>query len=192
MAEGAPGPSNRDLATGKEANLVDSTAAYVLKITEWSKKRKDKEHGKDDLSADVFTDKVGNQWQLLYNINGNSSVKDDEYLSLFVAISGREELPFAWTKHVTFSFTLQHPDDPEDQQNKDGLNTKCKLCRKAAAAFKRQRDADQRAEDDVEAGLRQTRKLPDPRKPKPEDIAEHVKIHLPCHTWCKHCVRGRG
>jgi len=120
MAEGAPGPSNRDLATGKEANLVDSTAAYVLKITEWSKKRKDKEHGKDDLSADVFTDKVGNQWQLLYNINGNSSVKDDEYLSLFVAISGREELPFAWTKHVTFSFTLQHPDDPEDQQNKDG------------------------------------------------------------------------
>jgi len=122
MAEGTPGPSNRETKI-PEPNLVDSTAAYVLKITEWSKKRRDKEHGKDDLSADVFCDKVeggSNQWQLLYNINGNSSVKDDDYLSLFVAIAGREELPFAWTKHVTFSFTLQHPDDPEDQQNKDG------------------------------------------------------------------------
>merc|ERR1711998_683691 len=51
---------------------------------------------------------------------GNSSVKEDDYLSLFVAIAGREKLPFAWTKHVTFSFTLQHPDDPEEQRCKDG------------------------------------------------------------------------
>ena len=113
MAEGPPGPSMRDIVVPKDGSAAHdaNTASYVLKITKWSERRTEKEKGKDDLSADVFTDQAGNQWQLLYNINGNSSVKDDDYLSLFVAIAGRENLPFAWTKHVTFSFTLQHPDD---------------------------------------------------------------------------------
>ena len=45
---------------------------------------------------------------------------------------------------------------------------------------------------DGEAGLRFTRKMPNPLKPGPDEISEHEKTHLPFCNWCRHCVRGRG
>ena len=50
----------------------------------------------------------------------------------------------------------------------------------------------EQAEEEEEAGLRRTKKLGDPVRPKEEEVREHERTHLPFRSWCKHCVRGRG
>lgn len=47
-------------------------------------------------------------------------------------------------------------------------------------------------EEDAEAGVRKTKKLGDPVKPKAEEVLEHEHTHLPFRSWCRHCVKGRG
>ena len=47
------------------------------------------------------------------------------------------------------------------------------------------------AEEEVH-GERRTVRMTDPKKPRPEEILEHEKTHLPFRNWCRHCVRGRG
>jgi hypothetical protein len=44
----------------------------------------------------------------------------------------------------------------------------------------------------VEEGSRRTQKMMDPRKPSPEEVAEHEMTHLPYRNWCRHCIKGRG
>ena len=34
--------------------------------------------------------------------------------------------------------------------------------------------------------------MQDPRVPTQAEVDEHNMTHLPCRSWCTHCVRGRG
>ena len=29
-------------------------------------------------------------------------------------------------------------------------------------------------------------------QPSSQEVQEHMKTHIPCRSWCAHCVRGRG
>jgi hypothetical protein len=47
-------------------------------------------------------------------------------------------------------------------------------------------------DENIEGGIRFTKKLKDPLMPSVEEVAEHRITHLPYRNWCRHCVRGRG
>ena len=53
-------------------------------------------------------------------------------------------------------------------------------------------EEDGKEDEDVEGGIRCTKKLKDPLMPSVEEVAEHRMTHLPYRNWCRHCVRGRG
>ena len=51
--------------------------------------------------------------------------------------------------------------------------------------------------DDPEAqeeefGSRNTVHTHDPRQPSEQKRIEHEMTHLPCRSWCGHCIKGRG
>ena len=49
------------------------------------------------------------------------------------------------------------------------------------------------ADDDLENfGQRKPLKMMDPKLPSQAEVEEHYLTHLPCRSWCRHCVRGRG
>ena len=39
---------------------------------------------------------------------------------------------------------------------------------------------------------RVVRRLADPRKPSVQEVEDHYRTHVPCRSWCPHCVRGSG
>ena len=41
-------------------------------------------------------------------------------------------------------------------------------------------------------GIRNPRKLPDPKMPSKEEVEEHYLTHLPYRSWCQFCVQGKG
>ena len=41
-------------------------------------------------------------------------------------------------------------------------------------------------EIEEEMGMRRPARVLDPKKPKPEEVEEHNKIHLPYRNWCRH------
>ena len=43
-----------------------------------------------------------------------------------------------------------------------------------------------------ETGPRVPVKAADPKLPTPEEVDTHNLTHLPCRSWCPHCVRGKG
>jgi hypothetical protein len=43
-----------------------------------------------------------------------------------------------------------------------------------------------------EDGRRMPVKTRDPKLPSLEEEKEHMLTHLPCRSWCVHCVRGSG
>ena len=47
-------------------------------------------------------------------------------------------------------------------------------------------------DDGREYGTMLAKKMQDPRKPSHAEVDEHMKTHLACRSWCRHCVRGRG
>ena len=51
-------------------------------------------------------------------------------------------------------------------------------------------DVEQAAEE--EFGIRNPRKLLDPKLPTQKEIDEHCLTHLPFRNWCPHCVAGKG
>ena len=46
--------------------------------------------------------------------------------------------------------------------------------------------------DVEEDEAREVRRPHDPGKPTRKEIEEHLPLHWPFRSWCKHCVRGRG
>ena len=52
-------------------------------------------------------------------------------------------------------------------------------------------DDDQEREGVVAQGER-ARPLPKPRLPSRQEVQEHELTHIPCRSWCVHCVRGAG
>ena len=36
------------------------------------------------------------------------------------------------------------------------------------------------------------RPLPQPRLPSRQEVQDHELTHIPCRSWCVHCVRGAG
>ena len=55
-----------------------------------------------------------------------------------------------------------------------------------------QEDVEKDEEDKEEFGMRQMKRVQDPRTPSKEEREDHEKTHLPFRSWCRHCVRGRG
>ena len=45
-------------------------------------------------------------------------------------------------------------------------------------------------EQKEEFGMRQVKKVQDPRMPTKEEQEEHEKTHLPFRSWCRHCIAG--
>ena len=43
-----------------------------------------------------------------------------------------------------------------------------------------------------EYGVRNPRKLLDPKLPSQEEVEEHCLTHLPYRSWCSFCVQGKG
>ena len=43
-----------------------------------------------------------------------------------------------------------------------------------------------------EFGIRNPRKLADPKLPTKKDVDEHELSHLPYRSWCRYCVEGKG
>ena len=53
--------------------------------------------------------------------------------------------------------------------------------------------AEDKSEEEAEdAEGRRPKMMHDPKKPKPEEVEEHMATHLPYRSWCPHCVRARG
>ena len=47
--------------------------------------------------------------------------------------------------------------------------------------------------EDVEEDEARVPRVPhDPGKPTAKELAEHLLLHWPFRSWCRHCVRGRG
>jgi hypothetical protein len=51
---------------------------------------------------------------------------------------------------------------------------------------------DEEAQDEVENGSREVKKMHEPRLPSKEEREMHAMTHVPFRSWCAHCVRGRG
>ena len=48
-------------------------------------------------------------------------------------------------------------------------------------------------ESEIETEARQLRRQRRAhRPPTVKEMQEHLRAHLPCGTWCQHCVFGRG
>ena len=43
-----------------------------------------------------------------------------------------------------------------------------------------------------EYGVRNPRKLPDPKMPSKEEVEQHYLTHLPFRNWCQYCMQGKG
>ena len=42
-------------------------------------------------------------------------------------------------------------------------------------------------------GLRNPRKLQDPKLPSEKEVEDHnLSVHMPCRSWCTFCLMGRG
>jgi hypothetical protein len=59
----------------------------------------------------VFEDVAGNRWRLYYFVNGDGT-DSEHHLSLYLSVDEPGELPFGWSKDVTFAFTVEHASDP--------------------------------------------------------------------------------
>ena len=42
-----------------------------------------------------------------------------------------------------------------------------------------------------EFGVRNSRKLPDPKLPSKEEVERRYLTHLPFQNWCQYCVQGK-
>ena len=82
----------------------------------------------------------------------------------------------------------------------DSNSSQCQLCA-AGNDAENEADVDVVQQEEAEAEIgddeeqeegRKPRVLKDPKKPKPEEVEEHMKTHLPYRSWCPHCVRARG
>ena len=49
-----------------------------------------------------------------------------------------------------------------------------------------------RAPREQEYGVRNPRKLPDPKMPSKEEVEEHYLTHLPHRSWRQFCIQGKG
>ena len=47
-------------------------------------------------------------------------------------------------------------------------------------------------DEECEFGSKSAKKMQDPLKPSSAEVDDHMEIHLPYRSWCRHCVRGRG
>ena len=43
-----------------------------------------------------------------------------------------------------------------------------------------------------EYGVRNPRKLPDPKMPSKEEVEQHYLTHLPFRSWCQYYIQGKG
>ena len=43
-----------------------------------------------------------------------------------------------------------------------------------------------------EFGVRNPRKLPNPKMPSKEEVERHYLTHLPFRNWCTYCIQGKG
>ena len=48
------------------------------------------------------------------------------------------------------------------------------------------------APTEQEYGMRNPRKLLDPKLPSRQEVEEHCLTHLPYRNWCTFCVQGKG
>ena len=48
------------------------------------------------------------------------------------------------------------------------------------------------ASREQEYGVRNPRKLLDPKLPSQQEVDEHCLTHLPYRNWCPYCVQGKG
>ena len=55
-----------------------------------------------------------------------------------------------------------------------------------------QRDEGQEVEEVEEDEVRTPRVPHDPGRPTRKELAEHLPLHWPFRSWCRHCVRGRA
>ena len=46
--------------------------------------------------------------------------------------------------------------------------------------------------EEEQFGVRNPRKMLDPKLPSQREIDEHCLAHLPYRNWCPHCVAGKG
>ena len=46
--------------------------------------------------------------------------------------------------------------------------------------------------EEEQFGIRNSRRVLDPKLPSQKEIDEHCLTHLPYRSWCKHCVFGKG
>ena len=53
-------------------------------------------------------------------------------------------------------------------------------------------DGEVRVPREQEYGVRNPRKLPDPKMPTKSEVEEHYPTHLPYRSWCQYCVQGKG
>ena len=42
-----------------------------------------------------------------------------------------------------------------------------------------------------EYGVRNPRKLPDPKMPSKEEVEQHYSTHLPFRSWSQYCIQGK-
>ena len=43
-----------------------------------------------------------------------------------------------------------------------------------------------------ECGVRNPRKLPDPKMPSKEEAEQHYLTHISFRNWCQYCIQGKG
>ena len=46
--------------------------------------------------------------------------------------------------------------------------------------------------EEEECGNRKTMRMHDIRQPSEQERIERKMTHLPCRSWCRHCIKGRG
>ena len=47
-------------------------------------------------------------------------------------------------------------------------------------------------QEEEQFGVRNPRKMLDPKLPSQREVEEHCLTHLPYRNWCSHCVQGKG
>ena len=87
-----------------------STCTFTCHIPNYLMKRES--GSKKAEYSRITTDEKGNRWRLIIYVNGNGK-SSNNHLSLFLQVADADELPFGWSKNVSYVLTLLHPSSPD-------------------------------------------------------------------------------
>ena len=97
-----------------------STCTFTCHIPNYLMKRES--GSKKAEYSRITTDERGNRWRLIIYVNGNGK-SSNNHLSLFLQVADSDDLPFGWSKNVSYVLTLLHPSSPPSSHGSSPTTT---------------------------------------------------------------------